>query len=133
MIVTRSTKGSPLTNAELDNNFEELDETKLEMSVVTITSTPTLVPASYDTQINILALSEDLYVDTPIGIPVSSHRMIIRIRDDGTPRAITWSSAYRALAPPLPSTTTANKLLYVGFSYNGVELLWDMLSAVQQT
>jgi len=133
MIITRQAKGAPLTNNEIDGNFEELDEQKLELSVVTIASTNILVPASYDTQLNVYALAEALYVDTPLGIPVASHRMIFRIRDDGTPRALSWSAAYRSLMPPMPSTTVANKLMYIGFTYNADEALWDLLSMVQQS
>jgi hypothetical protein len=66
-ITTRAGKGSPLTNAEVDANFTNLDADKLEKSGGTMTGTLTLagdpssdldaVPKQYADAIQALALA----------------------------------------------------------------------------
>ena len=48
-------------------------------------------------------------------------KLIFRILDDGTARAITWGTDFQAMGVSLPTTTTASKVLTVGFIYDTVD------------
>jgi hypothetical protein len=66
---------------------------------------------------------------------VNGQKLIIRIKDDGTPRAIDWTtsgSQYRAIQSSLPTTTTAAKTLYLGFIYNSQDVKWDLVANAQE-
>jgi hypothetical protein len=58
--------------------------------------------------------------------------MTIRIEDNGTSRAITWSGTqYRASTDlTLPTSTTATKTIYLGFLYNSTDTKWDLVSKI---
>lgn len=72
--------------------------------------------------------------NAPSGTPVNGQKIIIRIVDNGTARAISgWSATYAAVGATLPTLTVANKYLYVGCIYNSNSLKWDVISVVQQT
>ena len=71
-----------------------------------------------------------LAVANPTGTPVNGQRMIIRIKDNGTLRSITWSgSQYRASSDlSLPTTTIASRTQYLGFIWNSTDSRWDLLA-----
>jgi hypothetical protein len=71
----------------------------------------------------------------PSGTPIDGQRLILRLRDDGTARALTWtttSGGYRVIGTTLPSTTTISKLLYVGCVYNSTDSFWDVVAVTTQ-
>jgi len=71
----------------------------------------------------------------PSGTPVDGQKLVIRMEDNGTGRAITWtttSGAFRAVGIVLPTTTTASKVLYVACIYNSTDVFWDVLSTAVQ-
>jgi hypothetical protein len=73
-----------------------------------------------------------LTVAAPIGTPVDGNKLIIRILDNGTARAITWNATYTVIGTTLPTTTTANKMLYVGCVYNSTNTRWDVVAVTTQ-
>jgi hypothetical protein len=101
----------------------------------TTTSTTTLnivLPGTGDTY-TITDQQVDLSVASPTGTFVNGQKLLIRIKDNGTARAITWttgaSGAYRASTDmPLPTTTIINKTMYLGFIWNGNDSRWDMIA-----
>ncbi|OQB06817.1 MAG: hypothetical protein BWY21_01886 [Parcubacteria group bacterium ADurb.Bin216] len=58
--------------------------------------------------------------------------MIIRIKDNGTARALTYDTQFRGIGVELPDTTVAGKTLYMGFIYNGDDTKWDLVASAQQ-
>jgi hypothetical protein len=71
----------------------------------------------------------------PSGTPVDGQKLMIRIKDNGVIRAITWtttSGAFRAVGVTLPTATTASKVTYVGCVYNATDLFWDAVATAQQ-
>ena len=54
--------------------------------------------------------------------------MIIRIKDNGTARALTYGTYYRALGNALPSTTVISKTMYLGFIWNSTDTKWDLIA-----
>lgn len=101
-------------------------------SVTSVASTATLTVNSLTTtQANITAQAVALTIASPTG-GVDGRKLIIRIKDDGTARSITWNAIFRAIGVTLPSTTVASKVLYVGAIYNSTETKWDVVSVAQQ-
>ena len=45
------------------------------------------------------------------GAPTNFQKLIIRIKDDGTARAITWGDSFQSGSVTLPTTTTSGKTL----------------------
>ena len=131
-ITTRSGKGSPLTNAEVDANFTNLNTDKLELTVRSTTSNATLTPASDDTQYIVTALAVNATISAPSGTPVNGHKLLLRIKDNGTSRTLTWNAIYRALGVTLHTATTASKVLYIGCSYNSTAVKWDVIAVSEE-
>lgn len=96
----------------------------------------TITPNSDTTDIyNAFALDGATTLAAPSGTPIDGQRIILRLRDDGTGRGLTWttsSGGYRVIGTTLPSTTTANKLLYVGCVYNSTDTFWDVVAVTTQ-
>ena len=87
-------------------------------------------------QYEITALGAAATFAIPSGTPVDGQKLIIRMKDDGTGRALTWTTSaggYRALGFTLPTTTVASKVLYIGCVYNSQDSFWDVMTAVQQS
>ena len=99
----------------------------------TATSVSTLTPdiSSFD-QYNLTAQASGLAIDAPIGTPVDGNRLTFRILDNGTPQALSWNGTYTAIGVPLPTTTVANKMLYVGCIYNSTNTRWDVVAISTQ-
>lgn len=71
----------------------------------------------------------------PSGTPVNGQKLLIRLKDNGTARAITWttsSGGYRAIGITLPTTTVISKVIYVGCVYNSTDLFWDAVATVTE-
>jgi hypothetical protein len=68
--------------------------------------------------------------------PADGQRMIFRFKDNGTAQALTWTTgsarAFRVVGVTLPTTTVANKLLYVGCIYNAADSRWDAIAVGQE-
>jgi len=100
-----------------------------------VTSAATVTPnADEDDIVSVSAQGEALAVANPAPAytVVSGQKFILRIKDDGTNRAITWGDEYRAIQSSLPATTTADKTLYLGFIYNATDTKWDLVANAQE-
>ena len=62
------------------------------------------------------------------GTPTTGQTLIIRIKDNGTARAITWGAKFASRGATLPTTTVLGKYTYVGLIYNEVAVLWDCVA-----
>jgi len=95
----------------------------------TTASTATL---TIDTDVSdfatITAQSEGLTIAAPTGSPVEGQKLIIRLKDDGSARAITFNAIFRALGVTLPTTTVVSKTTYLGLVYNGTDTKWDVVA-----
>jgi hypothetical protein len=93
--------------------------------------------ASYTTSVTIAADSVDMFVITaqagallfnaPSGTPTQGQMLLIRIKDSGGARALTWNAIWRSGDVTLPTTTTINKTLYMEFLYNTTDSKWDIV------
>ncbi len=90
------------------------------------TSTPT---ADTVDQWNVTALAAADTVAAPSGTPTDGQMLILRIKDNGTARTLTWNAIYRASSDlALPTTTVISKTMYLGFVYNVADSKWDFLA-----
>lgn len=62
----------------------------------------------------------------------SFSKLLFRFKDNGTARTLTWGTEYRAIGVLLPTTTVANKWLYVGVVRNGIDSKWDIIAVSQE-
>mgnify|MGYP001594995094 CR=1 FL=1 len=76
----------------------------------------------------ITAQAGALLFNNPGGTAVQGQRLVIRIKDNATARALTWGSEFRAMGTALPTTTTLSKTMYMGFFYNSTDTKWDMVA-----
>jgi hypothetical protein len=102
--------------------------------VQAVTSAATVTPAP-DTNDMVVVTAQAAAVDfanpTPVVNVVQGQKLIIRIKDNGTARAITFGTQYRALGTALPTTTVISKTLYLGLIYNSTDTKWDLVASAQ--
>lgn len=77
-------------------------------------------------------LASALTIAAPTGTPSTGMKLVIRLTDNGTNRALTWNVIYRAIGVTLPTTTTANKILYVGCIYDEAGSKWDVVAIKEE-
>jgi len=101
--------------------------------VVTVASSATPTPNGDTTdQYEITALAVAATIGAPTGTPVDGQKLTIRILDDGTPQTLAWNAIYEVIGTTLPTTTVANKYIYVGCIYNAQSSKWDVVSVASQ-
>jgi hypothetical protein len=91
------------------------------------TLTPLIPEYSVNHDVRVTALSSAMLIAAPTGVPSSISNIIIRIKDDGTSRALTYNAIYRAIGVTLPSATVAGKVLYLTFKNNSTDSKWDCI------
>ena len=101
-----------------------------------ITTSANIFPNSDTaTQFEVTALASSATFEVPIGTPTDGQKLIIRIKDNGLARILSWDTGvngYRAVGTTLPTVTVPNKVTYVGLIYNGQDSYWDAVSVAQQ-
>jgi len=114
---------------------QTLTNKRITKRITTITShaTPTVNTDNCDC-VTITALGEEITSMTTnlSGTPTNFQTLVFRILDDGTGRAITWGAKFEARGVALPTTTTASKLLTVGFIYDTVDSIWGCVASVEE-
>jgi hypothetical protein len=78
------------------------------------------------------ALAAGLAINAPVGTPVDGDKLIFRLLDDGTSRALTWDATYTVIGVTLPTATTISKTTYVGCIYNANNTRWDVIAVTTQ-
>lgn len=98
---------------------------------VVSSATPTPNADAHDGY-TITALAEAAELQNPTGTPKNMQALIVRIKDDGTARALTFDTDYRAVGATLPTTTAISKTMYLGMIYNSADSKWDVLSVIEE-
>lgn len=101
-------------------------------AIQSVTSSGTVTPTFDDDIVLITAQAAALALANPTGTPINGLGMVIRIKDNGTARAITYGSEYRAIGVTLPTTTVISKTLYLAMIYNDTDTKWDVLAVGQE-
>lgn len=106
--------------------FDRIDK---RVTTITSSATPTINTDICDF-VDITALGTTVTSMTSglSGTPRNGQSLIIRFKDDGTGRSITWGASYEALGVSLPTTTTASKRMTVGFLYDTTSAKWGCVA-----
>ena len=100
---------------------------------VTTASTATLtVDSDVNDFVVLTAQAEALTIAVPTGTPVEGQKLIIRLKDDGSARGITFNAIFRAIGITLPTTTVASKITYLGLVYNSTDTKWDVVAVKEE-
>lgn len=105
--------------------------TKRTNVVATAGATLTMNWDSYDAY-GITAQDAALTIAAPTGTPTPMQPMLLRIKDNGTARALTWNAVFRAVGVTLPTTTTAGKSLYAMLVWNSTLSKCDVIGLTQE-
>jgi len=115
------------------SDTQTLTNKRLTARVVTEASNATPTPNADTTdEHTITAQAAAAAFAAPSGTPTEGQPMIIRIKDNGTARALTWDGIYRAIGVTLPTTTVLSKTMYIGMVYNNTDTKWDVLGVAQE-
>ena len=97
-------------------------------------ATPTINTDNTDIHtITALAVAITSFTTNLTGTPTNGQKLIIRILDNATARAIAWGASFVARGVALPTTTVLSKYLYVGFIYNSTAAVWDCIASVTES
>jgi hypothetical protein len=103
------------------------------VGTTTSSATPTINTDNVDMfTITALAAAITSFTTNLSGTPTTGQILRIRIKDDGTARAITWGASFATRIGTLPTTTVISKYLYVVFEWNEVASVWDCMATGQE-
>ena len=127
----------PAERAVFTTDTQTLTDKRINPRAVTASGTSgSLTPNGDTTDVYVAeGLTGAITLAQPSGTPVNGQKLLIRLEDDGTARAITWTTsagAFREVGITLPTTTVATKITYVGCVYNGTDSFWDAIATVTQ-
>jgi hypothetical protein len=101
-------------------------------NVQAITSAAVVTPVFGQDVIKVTAQAAAINFANPTGTAIDGWKMSVRVKDNGTGRAITYGSQYRAIGVTLPTTTVATKQHYFTMVYNSDDTKWDVITVGQQ-
>ena len=110
----------------------DIKASKLAITAITSSATPTPVGSAEKNQFNVTAQAATGTFAAPSGTPADGNTLIIRIKDNGTARTLAWNAIYRAIGVTLPTTTVISKTMYIGARYNSADSKWDVIAVGQE-
>lgn len=133
MNVTSLTASGAVTAASLTASGNLSVGGRTTNTVSTLASAATLTPNASYNLFECTALAVNTAIAAPTGTPANMQGMMLRIKDNGTSRTISWNAIYRGVGVTLPTATTASKNIYVAMRYNSGDSKWDVLSVGRET
>lgn len=127
--------GTTSTSVLTTQGTQTVTNKRITDRVTTITSsaTPTVNTDNCDAvTITALATAITSMTTNLTGTPTNFQKLVYRIKDDGTARAITWGASFVAMGVALPTTTVLGKILTVGFIYDTVLAKWGCVASVNE-
>lgn len=96
------------------------------VTTITSSATPTFSTDATDMLvITALATAVTSMTSGMTGTAVNGQRLMVRIKDNGTPQSITWGANFISSGiAALPTTTVAAKTHHIGFIYDSVAAKW---------
>lgn len=102
----------------------------------TTTTSPATIAGDTTDMYELTALDVALTFNAISGTPVNGQKLIVRLKDNGTARALTFTTAtsnsFAAGGVALPTTTTAGKWTTLGFLYNSTTSRWQCVASVTE-
>jgi len=114
---------------------ETLTNKRINSRVTSIVSSavPTINTDNCDAvDITALAAAITSMTTSLSGTPTNFQKLIIRIKDNGTARAIAWGASYASMGGTLPTTTVLGKVTTVGLIYNTTTSIWGCVAVSQE-
>lgn len=97
-------------------------------AIQSVSSASTVTPTFADDMVVITEQAAALSLANPTGTAIPGLGIVIRIKDNGTARAISYGSQYREIGITLPTTTVIGKTTYIAMIYNSADTRWDCLA-----
>lgn len=101
-------------------------------TVKALETATTITLANTYTAITVTELASAVAFANPTDSFDDFFEMKVRLKDDGTARAISFGSAFRVIGTTLPTTTTANKITFLRVVYNKADLKFDVIEVKQE-
>ena len=115
-----------------EDHIQTLTNKRISPRVVTATDDATaVIDVDVTDQYQLTAVA-NATTFTVTGTPVNGQKLIIRLKDAGVGKGLTWDSVFRAVGVTLPTTTVASKTHYIGCIYNSADTKWDALAVVAE-
>lgn len=112
---------------------QTLQDKRITKRVTTIASSGSPTPNSDTSDVfTVTALAANATFGAPSGTPTDGQSLIIRIKDDGNIRTLSYNAVYRAIGVTLPTATVAGKVIYLGMLYNFQDSVWDVIGVGRQ-
>lgn len=109
-----------------------LTNKRITQRVVTTTDDSTaVIDVDVTDQYQLTAMANATTISTT-GTPTAGQKLVIRLEDNGTARALTWDGVFRAIGVTLPTTTVLGKTVYIGCIYNATDTKWDAVAVAQE-
>jgi len=109
-----------------------LTNKRITKRVVTTTDDATAVIDVDVTDVYELSAVANATTFSTTGTPTDGQTMIIRFKDAGVAKGLTWDAIFVAIGATAPTTTVAGKWHYVMCQYNTAATKWHILSAIVQ-
>lgn len=111
---------------------QTLTNKRITKRISSLSSSSTPTPNADTTDMYIITgLSEAATFGAPTGTPTQGQTLVIRIKDDGTARSLSWNAVYKDGDDlELPTTTVINKTMYLGFMYNSTDSTWSFIAFI---
>jgi hypothetical protein len=125
--VTLPTTGTLATLA----GTETFTNKRITQRVVTTTDDATAVIDTDVTDVYQLSAVANATEFTLTGTPTDGQKLLIRLKDAGAGKALTWTG-FTAIGVTLPATTVASKWHYIGCTYNSAATAWHAIAVTQE-
>ncbi len=123
-----------LTNlkANLKTYFDSLTQTltnkTITQRVITTTDDATAVIDATLTDVYQLSAVANATTFSTTGVPIDGQKIMIRFKDAGVAKGLTWDAIFVAVGVTLPTTTVAGKWHYVGSVYNSAATKFHVIA-----
>lgn len=117
----------------ITDHTETLTNKAIVKRVVTTTDDATAVIDVGVTDIYELSAIANATTFSTTGSPTDGQKLMIRFKDAGAAKALTWDAVFVAIGVTAPTTTVAGKWHYVGCEYNAAATKWHILAVAVQS